>query len=588
MNVNARGKYLLLVVCLLLASPVWLCAALPKPVSLDKVLDWQAPFSKSEEQIKSLLYPLKLAASNTTTFFAQGEKVIYPTMIWSPSYNPGYELKFSSGAFKVKRFMVELLDGAVFSYRMTLETFGDPIVFREKVHAHLTTLLQVTPERAGTDGDKPIIQWITPMCRVQLTQYPEGLWISIADPVRKPGPPAALVEAESAKVKVEIDLDEVLKMENLGALTPARLAEIYRPKTEEKGEEPPQFEWLDVGKSRARFSRKMFSDVTVEMTSFEKTVPVEEAVVEFVNGYAARVTVSLYNRGDSGSISPTVFKERFVKSGQALSRIMKVTPKNISASMSSAIQLVSWQWQSPAGIAILEHNEFISGQLSSRPEFLRLKLASPDQADWSMGKLAVGVQRMALTKNITTTPEGDVYVSGVPMVDQGAKGYCVAASCQRLFEYMQIPCDQHEIAQLVNVDAQSGANILEMQKCLTKIDDKYKVAFKPHINPEQYYSGNRKRRISQRQFAIIVKEHVDKGIPLLWALELGRFPEDPPLPGEGQVSGGHMRLIIGYNTAKSQILFSDSWGAGHEHKRMGEAEGYEVTMGVYSMSPPRL
>ncbi len=186
-------------------------------------------------------------------------------------------------------------------------------------------------------------------------------------------------------------------------------------------------------------------------------------------------------------------------------------------------------------------------------------------------------------KRVTKTPEGDVYISGVPMVDQGQKGYCVAASCQRLFEYMRIPCDQHEMAKLVSVDAESGANIATMQKSLGKIDSAFKVTFKPLINPEQFYTGPGKRRVSDKQFLSILKDYVDKGVPLLWGLVIGQKPEEPPL--SRQTSGGHMRMMIGYNLAKNQVIFTDSWGAGHEIKRMALLDAYDVTMGLYSMAP---
>ena len=141
------------------------------------------------------------------------------------------------------------------------------------------------------------------------------------------------------------------------------------------------------------------------------------------------------------------------------------------------------------------------------------------------------------------------------------------------------------MARLVSVDAESGANVFAMQKSLSKIDEHFKVSFKALINPENYYTSSRKRRVSEKQFISIIKEYAEKGIPLLWALELGRAEEDPPLPGGGQTRGGHMRMIIGYNLEKNQILFTDSWGAGHELKRMSTMAAYDVTIGLYSMAP---
>lgn len=72
-------------------------------------------------------------------------------------------------------------------------------------------------------------------------------------------------------------------------------------------------------------------------------------------------------------------------------------------------------------------------------------------------------------------------------------------------------------------------------------------------------------------------------LPLLWALLFGEKPEDPQLAR--QTRGGHMRLVIGYNLAKNQVIFTDSWGAGHELKRMNLLDAYDVTMGLYSMAP---
>ncbi len=387
-----------------------------------------------------------------------------------------------------------------------------------------------------------------------------------------------------AGVELAADLDPLLDFSTFWKTPSENFETMFVPRAVQQ-EKPPQFEWLTATKDRARFSRQMFSDAKTTLTVFAGAVKVEEAIVEFVNGKAARSTISIYNRGDSGQMGGTEFDALFKKVGQSLGQALKVAPRRQLSSGSGAVKNVTWVWSSPQGIALLEHNDFQSGATQGTPEFLRLKLAALDQADWTMGKMSMGVQRMALLKNVTRDAGGDVFISGVPMVDQGAKGYCVAASCQRLFEYMRIPCDQHEMAQILSVDVERGANALTMQKSLAKVDQKFGVTFKPLINPELYYSANRKRRVSLKEFASLIKEHADKGVPLLWALGIGQYQEDPPLPAGGQVSGGHMRMVIGYNSAKNQVIFTDSWGAGHEVKRMNTSDAYEATLGLYSMSP---
>lgn len=389
--------------------------------------------------------------------------------------------------------------------------------------------------------------------------------------------------------ELSADLDALIKVATIWATSSDGLEQLYTPKLEDPKaqKKPPQFEWMNAEKSRARFSRHMFSNVETKLTMFGGSIKVEEAVLEFLNGKVAKTTISFYNRGDSGDIEVKDFDRIFKTIGQNLGQVLKVAPKRQLNSTNAALPVAGWMWTSPQATALLEYNEYNVPGKVIKPEFLRLKLAAPGQSDYTMGKMVTGVQSMELLKRVTKKPDGEVYITGVPMVDQGQKGYCVAASCQRLFEYMRIPCDQHEMAQLVSVDADSGANVFGMQKSLAKIDQHFKVAFKPLVNPELYYNGG-KRRVSEKEFMSLVKDYVNKGVPLLWALELGKAQEDPPLPGSGQTRGGHMRMIIGYKLEKNlvtQILFTDSWGAGHELKRMGAFDAYDVTIGLYSMAP---
>jgi hypothetical protein len=90
-----------------------------------------------------------------------------------------------------------------------------------------------------------------------------------------------------------------------------------------------------------------------------------------------------------------------------------------------------------------------------------------------------------------------------------------------------------------------------------------------------------KNKSDLHRFQREVQTHIDQGIPLLWTVSLGKVPE----PGIPQNAGGHMRLIIGYNTSKDEILFSDSWGAGHELKRMAAADAWTITNGTMSIEP---
>ena len=75
-----------------------------------------------------------------------------------------------------------------------------------------------------------------------------------------------------------------------------------------------------------------------------------------------------------------------------------------------------------------------------------------------------------------------------------------------------------------------------------------------------------------------VKKRIDKG-----QMVVGLLPENG---GPAQQSGGgHMRVFIGYNDKTKELIFSDSWGPGHEMKRITAKAAFVVTSGIYEISP---
>lgn len=548
-------------------------------VSADAVLNWDDPLGLTRQKYESVYNSY---SKGNTPIFEQSESRSEGYAISAHSGSYDINLTAFAGALKLSLFEVFWDEDQAKSLRFILLP-GDKLTSQpDAVYALLAKHLG----KEGEDGKIkslsetiPVKQWLIAGYGVFAYQDTTGRFsINVAPTGRGPA-------RRDTQPEISANLDALLTFTNLWKWSPADLEKNYTLKLEdqEKQPKPPQFEWVNAAKDRARFSRHMFSNAETSLTMFGGSIKVEEAILEFVNGKAARATISFYNRGDSGDIATPEFDRIFKVIGQNLSQVMKVAPKRQLISSNAALPITGWNWTSPSGIALLEYNDYNTPGKATKPEFLRLKLAAPNQADWSMGKMATGVQRMELLQRIKKTPEGDVYISGVPMVDQGQKGYCVAASCQRLFEYMRIPCDQHEMAKLVSIDAEGGADITTMQKSLAKIDGAFKVTFKPLVNPEMYYDRNRRRRVSEKEFISIIKEYTDKGVPLLWGLFLGQKPEDPPL--SRQMRGGHMRMVIGYNLAKNQILFTDSWGAGHELKRMALLDAYDVTLGLYSMAP---
>jgi hypothetical protein len=210
------------------------------------------------------------------------------------------------------------------------------------------------------------------------------------------------------------------------------------------------------------------------------------------------------------------------------------------------------------------------------------------------------------------------------MVDQGEKGYCAAASAERLLRYYGRSVDQHQIAQLADTAAKEGTTQDGMIKALEAIGQRFSLDLKPiikldwsrlahliedynraakgagkpvveighvinvtHVYEEMDAALLRKVRVKQAQelaqFKKDVKTYTGEGVPLLWSCLVGKFPEVPPINPPGTY--GHMRLIIGYNDKTSELLYSDSWGPGHELKRIPVDDAWAVTTGLHVLKP---
>ncbi len=354
------------------------------------------------------------------------------------------------------------------------------------------------------------------------------------------------------------------------------------------------YRWLTSDKTRAKINRKLYGNVELNLTLFEGTVPATEAIVDFADGKLNLITISVYNRADSGSISAEELEKQFKTIGKKMGETLDTRPRRRDADSKRGLLTEGYSWSSrETGDALLEHNE---GALKGEDqEFLRLRVARPD----AKGSLAESITHSRggaaarlsdLPDNVVTADNGDVYVDNLPMVDQGDKGYCVVASAQRLFEYYGIGADMHQIAQIAESDPERGTSTLTMAKELDKIDYRFKTRLeiigmgKPMTEVEKkrdrYTVGD---PVDERKFLKEVRSYIDKGLPLLWSLELGRYPEKPNL--NPQTAGGHMRMIIGYNDKTEEIIFSDSWGAGHELKRIKMSHAYAASHGLFVLKP---
>ena len=394
-------------------------------------------------------------------------------------------------------------------------------------------------------------------------------------------------ERKEHKDQFFVRLDDLVFPARFGNFSIEEFARTFGATLEDK--QSPYFSWTTGARDGARFARKLFSNTQHDIFLFGDAVKAEEVVAKFRDGQLVRVTASILNTGDTGKIEKAKFDACFKATGSALNKLMGTTAKPLGSAGRNPAKALGWVWTNARAIAVLDCNP---AAMKGDVEFLRLRMGGLTEKNDLLGITAVGQTAGARDKAALRSAvqrdggSGQVIISGVPMVDQGQKGYCVAASCQRLFNYMGIQCDQHELASMLDTTAQDGTNLATMYLALAKVDSKYGTRFRA-VKARLLFPGIDRREYERRQkqpLLKVVKEYVDNGTPLLWALDLGRAPQDPKLPQQG---GGHMRLIIGYNEKTAEVLYSDSWGAGHEKKSMLLTAAEACTDAIFVMEPRR-
>jgi len=305
----------------------------------------------------------------------------------------------------------------------------------------------------------------------------------------------------------------------------------------------------------------------------------------------------------------------------------------------------TWPKAEIPGEVTLTWNYEQAGKKSAafNPGFIRLAVQSAEGNDHSTTTTSnynSPKKSGKLTDNIVKESRGDIFIDNVPMVDQGRKGYCAAAASERVLRYYGVEVDEHEIAVAAGTQAEGGTTMPGMVRSVGAIGKRYhlavtelygdteantderikkledaikaynkaakklkrpvipesvyihntgggmsydpvaaEAAMEPEVRKEMKVNGVEKPKYAK--FMKNVRQNVNAGLPLVWGVTLGIYPETD-LP---QAQGGHMRLIIGYNDKKNEILYTDTWGKGHELKRMPADWAWTISHSLIVLRP---
>ena len=366
-----------------------------------------------------------------------------------------------------------------------------------------------------------------------------------------------------------------------------------------------------------------------------------EAKVYFDKGgeeeKVSRIELSLYNRGDARDYVMDVptLKERIAAVAKVLAPTeKKANPEKTTLRNGGVQYRRRFDKAEPASGELAWGLSAADANKNRTVEYLRLTLTPKSEGRVKRGgttpKRAAGVAgKKKIKDNVTKSPNGDVFIDNVPMVDQGQKGYCAAAVSERVLRYYGNQIDEHEIAQQAGTQADGGTSVDAMKRTVTAVGEKNGLGFqsvvsmsagvgdledeisrynkaakaekKPELSLSQFTRGHmiyvsemreamdkkviyrmRQKDARLKKFSAGVRQQVNAGIPVFWGVTLGIYPERGVNP---QSTGGHMRLIIGYNDKKKEILYTDTWGEGHELKRMPEDWAFAITHDAFFLKP---
>lgn len=335
-------------------------------------------------------------------------------------------------------------------------------------------------------------------------------------------------------------------------------------------------------------------------------------------GAIQSLRLMVYNKGDDGDIDKEAFTAKHKAAAEALDKLsgVKGRPLTVGAG-DSGVKVKAMVWKTEKAVFRMEYSAATKGGFKA--EFIRLDIG-PDEESISRGGARDAAGKNSLKGKVQKDEDGTVRIEGVPMVDQGQKGYCVPATLSRLFAFYGMDgIDQHALAALCNSQGHGGTSTADMQEAMERICKKFHIRItiledyhsvvtsicepynkiakkkdKPLLtpandplamaDPEILKQARAPKPAVVDKWMKEIRKNIDAGIPVLWSVKVGIYKEEVGLP---QSRGGHMRMIIGYNAKTRKVLYTDSWGAGHECKSIDAAEALSMTTGRYILKPSK-
>lgn len=242
-------------------------------------------------------------------------------------------------------------------------------------------------------------------------------------------------------------------------------------------------------------------------------------------------------------------------------------------------KVLRWDWKGHAFLLQDIDREYVA---------LEVEEAAFADAGGKMARVPQTTLRDRAKANVERRENGDVVVTNVPMVDQGPKGYCVPATCERVMRYVGLPADMYILAMAGKSGLGGGTN------------------FETLFNGMKPEMASKSRNLTSWRGSMVMQslaQHIDDGFPVIWGMYTtpafneevwARTKERKSITDwaawkskmhevartsklTAETNYGHGTLIIGYNKTTGEIAISDSWGMRAAERWVTLAEAEQVS-----------
>lgn len=341
--------------------------------------------------------------------------------------------------------------------------------------------------------------------------------------------------------------------------------------------------------SQSKYGRswRLYAAYAQDYTLFG-AMPYSVALYSDQGGLVSMISIVYANKGDFGSkagFGQDHFADGNTATAKTLAEAMDRDDETVTKALASILgkgeilrygegntrrKVTRWDWNG--------HSFLLSNESS---EYVGLSIMSSEMADngGRSVRMSNAEVKQRLISSIIKSDNGDIYLSEIPMVDQGPKGYCVPATFERAMRTMGLEADMYLLAMVGESSAGGGTSVARLLE---------------NVRSQVYRKGRRTKDDTLKQLRIRdLKRYIDQGIPIMWTM--GSVDAYNKIADENTANrkdvtdwkehaaelatqsaeyakadkpkeNRHICLIIGYNESTQEIAVSDSWGPRFERR----------------------